>query len=90
MLVSMAVTMAGLHLSAVPQAVVNAAQLVIGVSLGVRFRAEFLRRPLAGFGGDGTFGLWAFAQHLPARTGVGDGAAVGHAAAGHLPGGITG
>ena len=42
MLVSMAVTMAGLHLSAVPQAVVNAAQLVIGVSLGVRFRAEFL------------------------------------------------
>lgn len=59
MLVSMAVTMAGLHLSAVPQAVVNAAQLVIGVSLGVRFRAEFLHtapRWLASVA-VGTFGL---------------------------------
>lgn len=59
MLVSMAVTMAGLHLSAVPQAVVNAAQLVIGVSLGVRFRAEFLHtapRWLASVAA-GTFGL---------------------------------
>ena len=43
MLVSMGVTMAGVSLSAVPQALVNAAQLVIGVSLGVRFRADFLR-----------------------------------------------
>lgn len=59
MLVSMAVTMAGLHLSAVPQALVNAAQLVIGVSLGVRFRAEFLHtapRWLASVA-VGTFGL---------------------------------
>ena len=43
MLVSMALTMAGISLSAVPAAMVNAAQLVIGVSLGVRFRADFLR-----------------------------------------------
>ena len=43
MLVSMALTMAGVGLSAVPQWLVNAAQLVIGVSLGVRFRADFLR-----------------------------------------------
>ncbi|RZJ14729.1 MAG: AbrB family transcriptional regulator [Acidovorax sp.] len=43
MLVSMGITMAGITLSAVPQALVNAAQLVIGVSLGVRFRADFLR-----------------------------------------------
>ncbi|MFN4119849.1 AbrB family transcriptional regulator [Acidovorax sp.] len=42
MLVSMGLTMAGLGLSAVPQGLVNAAQLVIGVSLGVRFRREFL------------------------------------------------
>lgn len=42
MLVSMALTMAGVGLSAVPQGLVNAAQLVIGVSLGVRFRADFL------------------------------------------------
>ena len=42
MLVSMGLTMTGQSLSAVPQGMVNAAQLVIGVSLGVRFRAEFL------------------------------------------------
>lgn len=43
LLVSMGLTMAGVGLSAVPQPLVNAAQLVIGVSLGVRFRADFLR-----------------------------------------------
>ena len=43
LVVSMGLAMAGLVLSAVPQGLVNAAQLVIGVSLGVRFRAEFLR-----------------------------------------------
>jgi uncharacterized protein len=42
MLVSMGLTMAGITLSAVPQGMVNAAQLLIGVSLGVRFRADFL------------------------------------------------
>jgi uncharacterized protein len=41
-LASVALAMAGLELSAVPQPLLNAAQLVIGVSLGVRFRAEFL------------------------------------------------
>lgn len=76
MLVSMAVTMAGLHLSAVPQPVVNAAQLVIGVSLGVRFRAEFLHtapRWLASVAA-GTFGLMgicaAFAAVLAWATGL--------------------
>ena len=76
MLVSMAVTMAGLHLSAVPQAVVNAAQLVIGVSLGVRFRAEFLHtapRWLASVAA-GTLGLMgicaAFAAVLAWATGL--------------------
>ncbi|GKT01287.1 AbrB family transcriptional regulator [Acidovorax sp. SUPP3434] len=42
LLVSMGLAMAGITLSAVPQALVNAAQLVIGVSLGVRFRPGFL------------------------------------------------
>jgi hypothetical protein len=42
LLVSMLLTMAGIELSAVPQALTNAAQLVIGISLGVRFRAEFV------------------------------------------------
>lgn len=76
MLVSMAITMAGLHLSAVPQALVNAAQLVIGVSLGVRFRAEFLHtapRWLASVA-VGTFGLMgicaAFAAVLTWATGL--------------------
>jgi membrane AbrB-like protein len=42
LLVSMGLTLAGIELSALPQALTNAAQLVIGVSLGVRFQAEFL------------------------------------------------
>ncbi|KQT12431.1 AbrB family transcriptional regulator [Ramlibacter sp. Leaf400] len=42
LLVAMGLTMAGIQLSAMPQAFTNAAQLVIGVSLGVRFRAEFV------------------------------------------------
>jgi membrane AbrB-like protein len=42
LLVSMGVTMAGVELSALPNGATNAAQLVIGISLGVRFRREFL------------------------------------------------
>lgn len=42
LLVSMGLTMAGLELSAMPTAASNAAQLLIGVSLGVRFQREFL------------------------------------------------
>lgn len=42
LLVAMGITMAGLEWSAMPTALSNAAQLVIGVSLGVRFQREFL------------------------------------------------
>ena len=42
LLVAMGLSIAGITLSAVPQALLNAAQLVIAVSLGVRFRADFL------------------------------------------------
>ncbi|AEG94772.1 AbrB family transcriptional regulator [Ramlibacter tataouinensis] len=42
LLVAMAFAMTGLELSALPAWATNAAQLVIGVSLGVRFRAEFV------------------------------------------------
>lgn len=42
LLASMAVTMTGVELSAMPTTATNAAQLVIGVSLGVRFQREFL------------------------------------------------
>ncbi|HSV47220.1 MAG TPA: AbrB family transcriptional regulator, partial [Ramlibacter sp.] len=40
--VAMGLTMAGIGLSALPTSLTNGAQLVIGVSLGVRFRAEFI------------------------------------------------
>jgi uncharacterized protein len=40
---SMGITMAGVQLSAMPTQLTNAAQLLIGVSLGVRFQREFLR-----------------------------------------------
>lgn len=43
LLVAIGLTTAGLQLSVVPAWLANLAQLVIGVSLGVRFRAEFIR-----------------------------------------------
>ncbi|MGE3349838.1 MAG: AbrB family transcriptional regulator [Ramlibacter sp.] len=42
LVVAMGFTMASIHLSAIPQWLSNAAQLFIGVSLGVRFTADFL------------------------------------------------
>src|SRR5574343_1952056 len=42
LLVTMAVTLSGVFLSGLPQWLTNAAQLVIGVSLGVRFSPAFL------------------------------------------------
>ncbi|BEU94857.1 AbrB family transcriptional regulator [Acidovorax sp. DW039] len=76
MVVSMGLTMASITLSAVPQFMVNAAQLFIGVSLGVRFRADFLHtapRWLVTVA-LGTFGLMgicaAFAAFLAWATGL--------------------
>ncbi len=43
LLAAMGLTMADVHLSSVPTALTNAAQLVIGVSLGVRFTRRFLQ-----------------------------------------------
>ena len=42
LLVAMGLTMAGVSLSALPTWLSNLAQLVIGVSLGVRFTSEFI------------------------------------------------
>jgi membrane AbrB-like protein len=42
LLVSMGLTMSGIELSAIPRYLSNAAQLVIGVSLGVRFSPAFV------------------------------------------------
>ena len=43
LLAAMGLMMADVHLSSVPTALTNAAQLVIGVSLGVRFTRRFLQ-----------------------------------------------
>lgn len=43
LLASMGLAMSGLELSALPNGATNVAQLVIGVSLGVRFQREFLQ-----------------------------------------------
>ena len=76
LLVAMAFTVADLRLSAVPQWLSNAAQLVIAVSLGARFSREFLQtapRWLATVA-LGTLGLIAacglFAWGLAAGTGL--------------------
>lgn len=42
LVVTMVITLAGVNLSAIPQPLTNAAQLVIGVSLGVRFTPAFV------------------------------------------------
>jgi uncharacterized protein len=42
LLVSMGLTLSGVVLSAIPTGLINAAQLVIGVSLGVRFTPAFV------------------------------------------------
>ncbi|WBY04006.1 AbrB family transcriptional regulator [Ramlibacter tataouinensis] len=91
LLAAMGLTMAGIELSAMPQPLVNAAQLLIGVSLGVRFRAEFVHtapRWLAAVA-VGTLGMIVlcagFAALLASATGL-------HAATlvlGTSPGGIA-
>jgi membrane AbrB-like protein len=43
LLVSMGLALAGMNATALPTAVTNAAQLVIGVSLGVRFQRNFVQ-----------------------------------------------
>lgn len=91
MLVSMGITMAGFVLSAVPQWLVNAAQLVIGVSLGVRFRKEFLHtapRWLASVAA-GTLGLMAICAGFAALLAWATGLPWVTLLLGTSPGGIT-
>ncbi len=76
LLVAMVLTLAGVQLSALPTWVTNAAQLVIGVSLGVRFRAEFIHTAprwlaLVGLGSLGMTALCVgFAGLLACGTGL--------------------
>jgi membrane AbrB-like protein len=91
MLVSMGLTMASITLSAVPQGLVNTAQLVIGVSLGVRFRADFLRaapRWLATVA-VGTLGLMAVCAAFAALLAWGTGLPWATLVLGTSPGGIA-
>ena len=91
MLVSMGLTVAGFSLSAVPQWLVNAAQLVIGVSLGVRFRREFLHtapRWLASVA-VGTLGLMAICAAFAALLAWATGLPWVTLLLGTSPGGIT-
>ena len=91
MLVAMGLTTAGITLSAVPQALVNAALLVIGVSLGVRFRSEFLHtapRWLASVA-VGTLALMAICAVFAALLAWGTGLPWVTLLLGTSPGGIT-
>lgn len=77
LLAAMGLTMGGIELSAVPRWATNAAQLLIGVSLGVRFSAGFLRAAPQWVGtvAAGTVGMIAlcagFAGVLAWGTGLG-------------------
>jgi hypothetical protein len=91
LLVAMGLTVAGRHYSAVPQWMSNAAQLLIGVSLGVRFTGEFLRtapRWLATVV-FGTLGMIAACGAFAWLLSVGTGLHVATLILGTSPGGIA-
>jgi len=58
LLAAMALTLAGWEGSAVPTVLTNAAQLVIGVSLGIRFRREFIQTAPLWLGSVAWGSLW--------------------------------
>jgi uncharacterized protein len=90
LLPAMALTMAGLELSA-PRWLTNGAQLVIGVSLGVRFRPEFMRtmpRWLASVA-LGTVAMIVLCAAFGALLAVGTGLNWGTMVLGTSPGGIA-
>jgi membrane AbrB-like protein len=91
LLVSMGLTMAGIELSALPQWMTNAAQLVIGVSLGVRFEARFVHtapRWLVSVV-SGTLGMIALSAGFAALLAWGTGVHPATMILGTSPGGIT-
>ena len=91
LLVSIGLTTAGIDLSALPQWMTNLAQLVIGVSLGVRFEARFVRtapRWLLSVVG-GTLGMIALSAGFAALLAWGTGVHPATMILGTSPGGIT-
>ena len=91
LLVSIGLTMAGIELSALPQWLTNLAQLVIGVSLGVRFEARFVhiapRWLLSVL--LGTLGMIALSAGFAALLALGTGVHPATMILGTSPGGIT-
>jgi membrane AbrB-like protein len=89
--VSMGISMAGLQWSAVPQELSYAAQMLIGISLGVRFQREFLHaapRWLAAVA-LGTIGMVVLCAAFAAVLAWGSGLNVATLTLGTAPGGIA-
>jgi hypothetical protein len=91
LLVSMGLTTAGVELSALPQWMTNLAQLVIGVSLGVRFEARFVHTAPRWLLSVllGTLGMIALSAGFAALLAWGSGVHPATMILGTSPGGIT-
>ena len=91
LLVAMGLTTAGIELSALPQWMTNLAQLVIGVSLGVRFEARFVHTAPRWLQSVllGTLGMIALSAGFAAVLSVGTGVHPATMILGTSPGGIT-
>ena len=91
LLVSMGITTAGVELSALPQWMTNLAQLVLGVSLGVRFESRFVQTAPRWLLSVlwGTLGMIALSAGFAALLAWGTGVHPATMILGTSPGGIT-
>ena len=91
LLVAIGLTIAGFDLSAIPQWMTNLAQLVIGVSLGVRFEARFVHTAPGWLVSvvAGTLGMIALSAGFAALLALGTGVHPATMILGTSPGGIA-
>ena len=91
LLVAMGLTIGGVELSAIPAWMTNTAQLVIGVSLGVRFEARFVHTAPFWLLSvvSGTLGMIALSAGFAALLALGAGVHPATMMLGTSPGGIT-
>jgi len=89
--VAMVLTASGIELSAVPRPISNAAQLLIGVNLGVRFQRQFVRGAPAWLLGvaAGTLGMVVLCAAFALMLAWGTGLNLGTLILGTSPGGIA-
>jgi len=89
--VAMILTASGIELSAVPRPIANAAQLLIGVNLGVRFQRQFVRAAPAWLLGvaAGTLGMVGLCAAFAWLLAWGTGLNLGTLILGTSPGGIA-